>query len=115
MSIADEKIPVFEHPPLGEISLDDCFGWVSDAAEACELLLRESEAVKREDGIEIPGLGKSVFGGVVKGQIRVATDNGPYRDARGLYRWQPCFSPFYDSVANAGKPTPLNNVHIYKR
>lgn len=115
MSILDVKIPVFEHPPFGESLLDDCLGWVSDETEACELLLRESEVVKRHAGIDIPGIGKSVFGGVEKGQIRVASDNGPYRDARGLYRWQPCFSPFFDTVENAGKPTPLDHLHIYKR
>ena len=115
MCLIDEKIPVFEQKPHGEIQLSDCLGWVSDGAEACDLLLNESEAVKADDGVDIPGIGTSVFGGVVKGQVRVATENGPFRDATGLYRWQSCFYPFFDSIENAGKPTPLDNVFIYKQ
>lgn len=115
MSISDEKVPVFEHQPRGESTLGECLGWVCDAAQACELLIAESEAVNWDDCIDIPGIGKSVFGGVIKGHIRVATDKGPYMDSTGLYRWQPCFYPFFDTVDNAGKPTPLDNVYIYKR
>lgn len=112
MSQVNNRIPVFEHPPIGESSLDGSLGWVSDAAEACELLLRVSDVVKH--GFEIPGFGKSVFGGVSKGHIRVPTETGPHWDAKGPYRWQPCFSPFYDSVENAGTSTPLDNLYIYK-
>lgn len=115
MSVIDEKIPVFDLQPHGESQLGECLGWVSDAVQACELLLTEGESVKREEGSDIPGIGKTVFGGVMKGQIRVATDNGPYRDATGLYRWQPCFYPFFDTIENVGKPTPLDNIYVYQR
>ena len=30
MSMSDGKIPVFEHPPIGKTSLDDCLGWVAE-------------------------------------------------------------------------------------
>lgn len=106
--VSDGKIPVFEYHQMGESPLDECLGWVIDEAQACELLLRESEVVKK-------GIGNSVFGGIINGHIRVATDNGPNRDAKGLYRWQPCFYPFFDTVENAGMLTPLDNVYIYKR
>lgn len=105
-----EKIPVLEQPH-GDNPLEACLGWVNDEAEACALLL--TTAWVRE-GIDRPGIGKLVFGGVLTGHIRVATDNGPYRDANGLYRWQPCLYPFFDTVENAGKPTPLDNAYIYK-
>lgn len=113
MSVSDEKIPVFEHPPCGVTTLDDCIGWVSDAALACDLLLTNCETVR--NGFETPGIGKSVFGGVMKGHIRIPTEDGPYRDAKGLYRWQSCFSPFFDSVENAGKQTQLDKIFIYNR
>lgn len=107
-----EKIPVFEQQPRGENPLEGCLGWVIDKAEACELLLTTGKA---REGIDMPGIGKLVFGGVITGHIRVATDNGPCRDSQGLYRWQPCLYPFFDTVENAGKPTPLDNAYIYQR
>lgn len=113
MSVTDQKIPVFEYAPRGDSQLSECVGWVGDEAQACELLLK-SDAVMRAANIEIPGIGKTVFGGVVRGQIRVATDHGPYRDATGLYRWQPCFYPFFSTLGNAGKPTPLDTLYIHK-
>jgi hypothetical protein len=109
----EEKIPVFERQPRGETLLSECLGWVGDPAQAFELLQVASSVV--QDVMDIPGIGKSVFGGVIKGQMRVTTDNGPYRDGKGLYRWQPCLYPFFDSLENAGKPTPLRHVYIYPR
>jgi hypothetical protein len=105
------KMPVFDRQPIGEQSLEHCLGWVSDHAQACELLLKSRSVIA---GIDMPGIGKLVFGGVVTGQIRIATDNGPHRDREGLYRWQTCLYPFFDTAENLGKPTPLNNVYIYQ-
>jgi hypothetical protein len=112
MSASDDQIPVFEYAPRSDTLLGECIGWVGDEAQACDLLLK-SDAVMQDADIEIPGMGKTVFGGVIKGQIRLATDDGPNRDATGLYRWQACFYPFFDSIENAGKPSPLDNIFIY--
>lgn len=115
MTSSVEKFPVFEYQPRDERSIEKCLGWVTDAEEACKLLLAESCIVKHTDGAYIPCIGTSVFGGVQKGQIRVSTEDGPCKDGAGFYRWQECFWPFFDTAENAGMPTPLDNVYIYKR
>jgi hypothetical protein len=114
VEVAAEKIPVFEsNPPNSHDPLSECFAWATDEADACEILLRDSQSVK--DGFELSGVGKYVFGGVMRGSIRIATDNGPYRDSAGLYRWQRCFYPYYDKIEHVGMPTPLDNIYVYQR